>query len=76
MIDKAENIKTSREKYDSYDANLWEKNYFDYDTGGYLVIEKIRIKQSESSKNEKEKYLKEHEMCITLAKVGYAVEYL
>ena len=76
MTCKAENIKVSREKYDSYDSALWEKNYFDDDTGGYLVIEKIRIKQSEKSKNEGEKFLKEYEMCITLAKAGYTVEYL
>ena len=72
----AENIKVSREKYDSYDANLWEKSYFDDNTGGYLVIEKVRIEQSKKSKNERKKFEKEHEMCITLAKAGCAVEYL
>ena len=76
MTDKTEYIKETRAKYDTYDTNVWEKSYFDEGTGGYVVTEKIRIVQANKSKNEQKKFDKEYGMCLTLAKSGYAVEYL
>ena len=63
-------------KYDTYDKKKYKHDYFDKKTGGYLVVEKERITQSLINKQEKDKYKKERDMCLTLAKNGYAVEYL
>jgi len=73
--DRAEYIRKARVVFDSYGDN-WRLDYFDDNSGGYLVTERGRIIQSEKSKNEIEKFHKEHEMCKTLAKNGYAMEYL
>ena len=63
-------------KYDAYDSEKWNKEFFDKDNGGYFVVDKQRIEQGKVSKNEKAKYEKEFDMCMTLAKYGYKVEYL
>jgi len=72
----AEQIKEARAKYDLYNTNEWNKNFFDKDTGGYLVTEKARIVQSEKSVNEFKKFDKEQGMCKVLARNGFAVEHL
>ena len=76
LENREEYIKIARAKFDSYDTSVWKKDYFDNDTGGYFVTERARIAQSEKSKNETIKFLKEQEMCVTLAKNGYAMEHL
>ena len=53
-----------------------EKAYFNACNGGYLVVNEQRITQGNVNKQEKEKYNKEYNMCLTLAKNGYEVEYL
>jgi hypothetical protein len=68
-------IKESNVKYNSYSSE-WHRDYFNHDNGGCLLIAKQRIKQSKASKQEKKKYDKEYDMCLTLAKNGYRVEYL
>ena len=67
--------KTAIQEYNSY-GDEWEKAYFDKDSGGYVVVEKQRIEQRNINKQEKEKYNKEYNMCLTLARNGYKVEYL
>ena len=62
-------------EYNSYGCE-WEKAYFDELSGGYVVVEKRRIEQGNINKQEIEKYNKEYNMCLTLAKNGYKVEYL
>ena len=62
-------------EYNSYGCE-WEKAYFDELNGGYVIVDKQRIKQGNINKQEIEKYNKEYNMCLTLAKNGYKVEYL
>ena len=66
MTNRAEYIEKARAKYNSYNTNEWEKSYFDENTGGFIVIENVRITQSQKSKNEKEKFEKECGMCMVL----------
>ena len=66
----------SKTAYSAYDKKKYRHDYFDKKTGGYLVIERERIAQSLMNKQEKAKFKREYAMCLTLAKNGYAVEYL
>jgi hypothetical protein len=68
-------IGAALQKYNSYGSE-WEKVYFDEYSGGYVVVDKQRIEQGNINKQEKKKYDKEYNMCLTLAKNGYQVEYL
>ena len=54
----------------------WEKTYFDHDTGGFVVTDKDRIASGQVSPNEKEKFIKEQEMCKDLAMAGHHIEHL
>lgn len=76
LTDKEKCKKEARAKFDSYDEEEWGKTYFDEETGGFLVIEKTRIKQAGKSDNEFKKFEKEQDMCVTLAKNEYTVEHL
>jgi len=67
--------KAALQKYNLY-GNEWEKAYFDKYYGGFVVVSKQRVEQGNMNKQEKEKYDKEYNMCLTLAKNGYKVEYL
>ena len=62
--------------YNAYDNTKYEHEYFDEETGGYLVIEQQRIAQSQQNKQEKAKFEKELAMCMALAQNGYAIVYL
>jgi len=75
LTDRTAYIKEARAKYNSYN-NEWQHDYFNHGNGGYLVVDKQRIEQSEINKQEKKKYDKEHDMCLTLAQNGHKVEYL
>ena len=72
MTDKAAE---NKRRYDSY-SNDWQRDCFNSDNGGYLVIDKQRIAQGNLSKQEKTKYEKEYDMCSTLAQNGYRIEFL
>ena len=67
--------KEALQKFKSYDCE-WKKDYFNILNGGYLVVNKKRIEQSKVSKQEKKKYEREYDMCLTLAQNGYEVEFL
>jgi len=71
-----EHINAQRAKFDAYDTSKWKKKYFDKRTGGYLVVDRDRIYQSQKSKGEKEKFDREQGMNMALARNGYAVEHL
>ncbi|MDR0732544.1 MAG: hypothetical protein LBF08_00575 [Dysgonamonadaceae bacterium] len=73
---RTELLKEAKAKYNSYNADNWKRAYFNKENGGYLLIDRERIKQSAINKQEKEKYNKEYDMCRTLADNGYKVEYL
>jgi len=75
LDNRARDIEAAREKFDSYDDE-WDKVYFDKCRGGFLVVSKQRIEQGNVNKQEKEKYNKEYNMCLVLAKNGNRVEYL
>ncbi|MDR2691900.1 MAG: hypothetical protein LBB73_06325 [Dysgonamonadaceae bacterium] len=69
-------IADSRREYLRHDTNIWKHGYFNRENGGYLLVEKDRIRQGNINKQEKEKYEKEYNMCRILAQNGYKVEYL
>ena len=75
MTIEAEFIRSARAEYDSY-GNEWQHDYFNSDNGGYLVIDKQRIEQGNLSKQEKAKYEKERNMCLTLAQNGHKIRFL
>lgn len=56
------------------DSRKWKLDYYD-DDGGFLSINRIRIKEGEQNKQEKEKFAKEYDMCRTLALNHHIVEY-
>jgi len=70
------NKKRRQKKYYFYDSKKWLKACFDKNSGGYVVINKQRIKQSVLSKNEREKFIKELKMSFVFAKNGYEIELL
>ena len=72
---RAGDIEAARVKFNSYESE-WEKAQFDEYRGGYLVVSKKRIEQGNLNKQEKEKYNKEYNMCLTLAQNGNQVEYI
>ena len=76
MTNRTEYIEKTRAKYNSYNANKWEKSYFNENTGGYLVTEKTRITRSQKSDNEAKKFDKEQKMCKVLVNNGHVVEHL
>ena len=67
--------KVALQEYNSYGSE-WKKAYFDKFSGGYVVVDKQRIKHSKISKNEKDKFDKEYTMCVVLAQNGYMIEML
>ena len=69
-------IRASLYKYFLYCIVYWKHHGFSIQTGGYLVTQRKRIRESRKSKNEKAKYAKEHEMCLVLKTHGYKVEHL
>lgn len=52
-----------------------KKDYFNKKNGGYLVTDKSRIKQAQSSRQEATVYNKEREMCLVFAKAGFAMRH-
>ena len=68
-------IQKARREYEEF-GKEWRRDMFDESTGGYLVTHSERIGKSKKSKNEAEKFNKEHAMCINLAKAGYKVKLL
>lgn len=65
----------ARKKFDTYNDS-WKKDYYDDESGGYLVTEKSRQAAGEVNKQEKAKYDKEHKMCLSYARAGYQIEHL
>lgn len=57
-------------------GGTYSKTYEDRKSGGQVYTEQGRLDQAEKSKNEMQKYNKEHEMCKTLAKNGHTVVHL
>jgi hypothetical protein len=70
------NIEHRKDLFNKFNKDRWQKEYFDKESGGFVVIDRQRIEQSKKSKNERAKYEKELSMSMTLAKNGYQVEYL
>lgn len=54
----------------------YEVTYVDKESGGLLITEKGRIAQSEKGKQEMQKYEKEKDVCLTLAKNGHSVTHV
>jgi hypothetical protein len=63
-------------EYLGHDTDQWKRAYFNKENGGYLLVDRERIRQGAINKQEKGKYEKELSMCQTLAQNGYKVEYL
>ena len=60
-------VESSRVVFDSYDSNVWKKDYFDEDTGGYVITHKGHRFDIVNG-------VYELETAKTLAKNGYFVE--
>ena len=56
------------------DSKAYRADYYS-DEGGLLKTSRDRIKEGDKNKQEKEKFDKEHAMCLTLAKVNHIVDY-
>ncbi len=56
------------------DSKAYRADYYS-DEGGLLKTSRDRIKEGGKNKQEKEKFDKEHAMCLTLAKANYIVDY-
>jgi len=69
------NVEARKQRYKSYEK-AWEKEYFNSDNGGFVVINKQRITESKKSKNEGIKFDKEKSMCLNYAKSGNTIEML
>lgn len=54
----------------------YTKTYEDRKSGGQVYTEKGRLTLAGKSKNERNKYKKEHDMCKTLAQNGHTVVHL
>jgi hypothetical protein len=76
LINRGEYIKEARAKFDSYDTTVWRKDYFDDDTGGYIVTDFRRIEHAQSSKNEMDKFQREWEQALVYVKNGHRIEFL
>lgn len=61
---------------DQYDPKIWKHSHSSKKTDGFVVTEKERIREAQASKNEKDKYKKEHNMCVVAADNGFRVEHL
>ena len=67
---------TPREKFDAYDQEKWEHTYFDEETGGFVVTDRERITEGNKSKNNKDVFKNEEEICKFFAKKGFRIEHL
>lgn len=63
--------------WDEYETlgKEWLKDYFNGQNGGFLATHQQRKAAAEVSKNERQKYEKEVEMCLTFARSGYRVKH-
>ncbi len=68
-----EKIRRAREEYDAFDPELWLKEGFFEDTGGYLVVWAKRKPWDKAHKNEMKKYRKEYKMGEVFAHNGYRI---
>lgn len=66
-------IAENKKKYEKLDKR-WEKVFFDEKKGGYLAIDKKRIKAAELSKNEQKKLHKEKRVATVYAQNGNRIE--
>lgn len=66
----------AEERLERYDENHWERSYLSPKKNGYVVTELERIRESQSSNSERNKYVKEIRMCKILADNGHDIEYL
>ena len=64
----------SLQKLLDYDPKKWRADYYDNE-GGLLLTNLLRIKESQTNKQEERKFEKEYSMCRTLATNHHAVEY-
>ncbi len=73
---KKDKITRSYERYHSYDLNVWSLEFFDGNTGGYVVVDLRRIAHSKKSNSERTKYTKEFEMAKVFSRDGHQIEML
>jgi hypothetical protein len=66
----------SRNEYLGHDTKQWQREFFNKENGGYLLVDKERVAHSKVSKNEKAKFDKEYAMSMVFAKNGYKIEML
>lgn len=74
-IRPAEEVLRSWDEY-SVKGDDWKREYFNGDSGGWLVTHNLRRKAAGISKNEVIKYRQEEAMCKVFAQNGYKIEHL
>lgn len=70
-----DNIGASR-RIVKYNEEEWERTYISPNDNGLVATQWERIAESEASKSERQKFVKEMRMCKVLADNGHDVEYL
>lgn len=65
----------AKKEYDAIDKSF-KKEFFNNETGGYLVIDKQRISKSKINKNETSKFLKEKNISTVYANFGLKIKML
>lgn len=60
---------------EQYPLDRWEHTFIS-DSGGYVVTERLRIKEGKVNSTERDKFNKELETAKVMAKHGYAIVYL
>jgi hypothetical protein len=66
----------SHKEYLGHDTTQWQREYFNKENGGYLLVDKERVAHSKVSKNERAKFEKEYAMSMVFARNGYKIEML
>ncbi len=70
------NIEKSRKEYHALPDSEWRKDYFDENTGGYLVTSWKRLEEAGKNHNEQQKFDKEHGICLVFVKSGLKIQHL
>lgn len=60
---------------EQYPLDRWEHTFIS-DSGGYVVTERLRIKEGKVNSTERKKFIKELETAKVMAKHGFAIVYL
>ena len=75
-LEKTNDISAAWREYQSLPSSEWRKDFFCFETGGYLVTSWKRIELANKNQKELLKFEKEHEMCEAFSHSGLRIKYL